>query len=105
MKIAWSCKRAGPGAPPQQPSFGPRSLPARLRGKGCGRGAVFDAKLCVDLFEMLVYGARAQAQDLRDVAVCLALADPRQHFALPAGQAEFGAKIGRRDRLFSGCEA
>src|SRR5215213_3854545 len=39
-------------------------------------GAVLDAEFRVDLLEMLVDGARAQAQNLRDVAVGLALRQP-----------------------------
>src|ERR1700753_3495291 len=45
--------------------------------------AVLDAELGIDLLKMLVDGARAQSQNLRDVAVGLALAEPRQYFAFP----------------------
>src|SRR5580704_2106543 len=47
---------------------------------GC-RGAVFDAELGVDLLEVLVHGPGAEAQDLRDIAVGLALAQPGQDLA------------------------
>ena len=42
-------------------------------GDGRRGGAVLDAEFRVDLFEMLVDGSRGEAQDLRDVAVGLAL--------------------------------
>ena len=45
------------------------------RDRGC-RGAVLDTEFRVDLLEVLVDGARAQAQNLRDVAVGLALCEP-----------------------------
>ena len=44
-----------------------------------GGGAVFDAELHIDLFQMLVDRAGAQAQDFADVAVRFALGDPEQH--------------------------
>ena len=44
---------------------------------------------------MLVDGARAQAQDLRDVAVGLALGEPGQHLALAGGEAELAGELGR----------
>ena len=56
------------------------------RDRGC-RGAVLDAEFCVDLLKVLVHGARAEAEDLGDVAVALALAQSGQHFALATGEA------------------
>src|SRR5690349_1039636 len=53
------------------------------------RGAVLDTELGVDLLQVLVDGARAEAQDLRDVAIGLALGEPGQHLALTRRQAEF----------------
>src|ERR1700747_1430398 len=61
----------------------------RIRGDCGRRSAVLDAELGVDLLEMLVDRTRAKPQDLRDVAVGLALGEPRQHFALPRGEPEF----------------
>ena len=60
------------------------------------RGAVLDAEFRVDLLEVLVDGARAQAQNLRDVAVGLALGQPRQHFALARRQAKLAGEFRRR---------
>ena len=59
-------------------------------------GAVLDAEFRVDLLEVLVDGARTQAQNLRDVAVGLALRQPRQHFALACRQAKLAGEFRRR---------
>ena len=63
--------------------------PACVRRNRRRCGPVLDAELGVDLLQMLVDGARAQPQDLRDVAIGLALAKPSQYLALARGEAEF----------------
>ena len=50
------------------------------------RGAVFHPHLGENLFEMLVDGARADAENLADLAIGLAAADPQQHFGFAIGQ-------------------
>src|SRR3954467_14953212 len=79
------------------------SLAARLRIPSCrirrnrrSRSPVLDAELGVDLLEMLVDRARAQAQNLRDVAVGLALAEPGQHLAFAGGEAKLAGEFGWR---------
>src|SRR5579871_4887462 len=65
-------------------------------GDGCCRRPVLDAELRVDLFEMLVDSAWAETKDLRDITVRLALGEPRKHFALSGGEAEFTSEFSRQ---------
>lgn len=51
-----------------------------------GGGAVLDAKLPEDLFEMLVHSARADAQNGADVAVRFSRREPDQNLALARGE-------------------
>lgn len=57
-------------------------LVQHVRGFHGGRGAVLDAELHVNLFEVFVHRPRRQSQYFADVAVGLALGDPEQHFDL-----------------------
>jgi hypothetical protein len=59
----------------------------------CCRSAVLDAELRIDLLQMLVDRSWRQAQDLRDVAIGLALGQPRQHLALTRGEAELAGEF------------
>ena len=68
----------------------------RVGGECDGGGSILDTQLGVDLLEMLVDGARAQAENLGDVAIGLALAQPRKNLAFAAGQSELLAEIACR---------
>src|SRR3954453_21458390 len=46
-----------------------------------GGGARLDAELVVDALQVLLHGAMAAAEDLADVAVALAGAEPAHHLA------------------------
>jgi hypothetical protein len=56
----------------------------------CCRCAVLNTQLVEDSFEVLFDRVHADAQNLRDLAVALALADPIQDIVLPRGQAGCG---------------
>src|SRR6478752_7572089 len=71
-----------------------RILLRRIGRDRCRGGAILHSELGIDLLEVLVDGARTQAQDLRDIAVGLALGQPRQHFALAGRKSKFAREIG-----------
>jgi hypothetical protein len=67
----------------------------RLHRDGRRRGAVLNAEFCVDLLKMLIDGSRTETQNLRDIPVGFAFAQPGQHFALAACQTEFPTEFRR----------
>ncbi len=70
-------------------SFLPGLCPQCAQRDGGGGGAILDAELAVDLFEMLVHGARALLKDIGNILVGLAPRQPAQNFGLAAGQRQF----------------
>ncbi|PZQ30670.1 MAG: hypothetical protein DI559_15785, partial [Ectopseudomonas oleovorans] len=59
----------------------------RQRHRG-GGGAGFHAEFHVDMLQVLVHRARAEAEDVADIAVGLAAGDPAQHLHFALGELE-----------------
>src|SRR5262249_48865176 len=59
---------------------------AQRPGPGEGRGSAMDAKLGVDMFEMLLHSRRSHHQLSGNLAIGKARGDQSQHFCFPLAQ-------------------
>src|SRR4029078_9114802 len=86
---------------PVSRAMDPSSEP-QVQGPRDGGGARLDAELLVDVLQVLVHRARADAEDLADVAVGLAGGEPADHFPLAFGEPRERRPLGCRYGGFDG---